>query len=271
MHFLTTTSKRYWLLLGLLFSFFIGIAQTTVTLQDQCNCEVLKGTDVSSSGQLTPNGADLGDLYVNTTTGAVFYWNGTSWQFTSNGTPYLQNVSFDTATNLLAFSMSDGSNWNADLSILDTPTAADITFDNSNSSIVATNVQEAIDEVSQRAFAVPSIYATGKINPDGSPAVIHGASVQRLDEGDYQITFNAPLVADYVIQVSVLDCNGDCPGNGTVAYDSPSITYYDQSPGGFKVNIGDSDNGAIPKDDIDIEFMFTTITIPLKSYETKQL
>jgi len=27
--------------------------------------------------------------------------------------------------------------------------------------------------------------------------------------------------------------------------------------------VGDSDNGAAPKDDIDIEFMFTTIIIPL--------
>ena len=53
-------------ILALMFLLFSGIAfsQTTVTLQDQCNCEVLKGTDVSSPGAATPTGADLGDIYV---------------------------------------------------------------------------------------------------------------------------------------------------------------------------------------------------------------
>ncbi|WP_405395866.1 beta strand repeat-containing protein [Maribacter sp. Asnod2-G09] len=61
----------------------ISMAQTTVTLEDQCNCEVLQGTDVSAPGVTTPAGADLGDLYVNTDTGTIYYWNGTTWELTS--------------------------------------------------------------------------------------------------------------------------------------------------------------------------------------------
>ena len=64
----------------------ISIAQTTVTLEDQCNCEVLQGTDVSAPGATTPIGADLGDLYVNTNTGTIFFWDGDSWEFTSSDT-----------------------------------------------------------------------------------------------------------------------------------------------------------------------------------------
>ena len=67
---------------------------------------------------------------------------------------------------------------------------------------------------------------------------------------------------NYVIQLTLLDCGGDCPGNTTTRYDDPGITYYDQTVNGFKVNTGDSDNGGSPKDDIDIEFMFTTTTMP---------
>lgn len=53
------------LLLVFLVSGF-AFAQTTVTLQDQCNCEVLSGTAVTIPGAISPAGADTGDIYVNT-------------------------------------------------------------------------------------------------------------------------------------------------------------------------------------------------------------
>ena len=110
---------------------------------------------------------------------------------------------------------------------------------------------------------MPKIASTGKIGGNGTALSIYGASVSRIDEGDYQVTFNSPLAnAHYIIQLTILDCGGDCPGNTTANYDNPSITYYDQTPSGFKVNIGDSDNGTIEKDDIDLEFMYTIITLP---------
>ena len=238
-------------------------AQTTVTLEDQCNCEVLKGDDVNAPGETTPAGADVGDIYVNTLTGTIYYWNGTTWQLTATDDQELRNFTFDTNTGLLSLEIESGNTVTADLSALeDDQNASEVPYDNTNSGLPANNVQDALDAVNQLNRSAPGIYATGKINADGSPAVIFGATVSRINEGDYQITFDQALATDYVIQVSVLDCGGDCPGNTSDFYDSPGITYYDQLPTGFKVNIGDGDNGASPKDDIDIEFMFTTIILP---------
>ena len=122
-----------------------------------------------------------------------------------------------------------------------------------------TNVQAALDALA----LMPKIYATGKVAGTGSAITIYGASVSRINEGDYQITFSTPLSnANYIIQLATLDCGGDCPGNSGANYDDPGITYYNQATTGFRINIGDSDNGTTQKDDIDLEFMFTVIVIP---------
>ncbi|TDT39630.1 hypothetical protein CLV90_3619, partial [Maribacter spongiicola] len=96
----------------------ISMAQTTVTLEDQCNCEVLQGTDVSAPGVGTPAGADLGDLYVNTDTGTIYYWNGTTWELTSTDDQQLQNFTFDALTNILSLEIENGNVVTADLSSL---------------------------------------------------------------------------------------------------------------------------------------------------------
>src|SRR5690606_5263598 len=74
--------KSFLVLLSLLFSGIV-FSQTTVTLQDQCNCEVLKGTQVTTPGMTIPTGADIGDIYVNTNTGTIYFWDGDSWELTS--------------------------------------------------------------------------------------------------------------------------------------------------------------------------------------------
>jgi len=112
-------------------------------------------------------------------------------------------------------------------------------------------------------LSMPTIYSTGKVNGNGTAAAIYGATVSRINEGDYQITFSTALSnANYIIQLATIDCNGDCPGNTSSNYDDPGITYYDQQTSGFKINIGDSDNGTTAKDDIDLEFMYTVIKLP---------
>jgi len=73
--------KRILLIFFLVSGF--AFSQTTVTLEDQCNCEVLSGTLVTTPGATTPTGADTGDLYVNTNTGSIFYWDGDSWEASS--------------------------------------------------------------------------------------------------------------------------------------------------------------------------------------------
>ncbi|AZQ57576.1 hypothetical protein EJ994_01690 [Maribacter sp. MJ134] len=111
--------KRVLWILFLVSSF--TFAQTTVTLEDQCNCEVLQGTDVSAPGVTTPGGADLGDLYVNTTTGTIFFWDGDSWELTTaanTDNQQLQNFTFDAATNILSLDLQNGGTVTVNLSDL---------------------------------------------------------------------------------------------------------------------------------------------------------
>ncbi|MGB5376901.1 MAG: hypothetical protein WBN26_02835, partial [Muriicola sp.] len=108
--------KKILLLLFLVSGF--AFSQTTVTLQDQCNCEVLSGTAVTSPGTTTPSGADTGDIYVNTNTGVIYFWDGDSWELTSSDDQLLQNFSFNAGTNILSLDIEDGNTVNVDLSSL---------------------------------------------------------------------------------------------------------------------------------------------------------
>ncbi|WP_297706514.1 hypothetical protein, partial [uncultured Eudoraea sp.] len=105
------------LLLVFLVSGF-AFAQTTVTLQDQCNCEVLSGTAVTTPGAISPGGADTGDIYVNTNTGTIYFWDGDSWELTSTDDQQLQNFNFNGATNTLTLDIEDGNSVSVDLSSL---------------------------------------------------------------------------------------------------------------------------------------------------------
>ncbi|WP_158657168.1 beta strand repeat-containing protein [Maribacter cobaltidurans] len=87
----------------------ITFAQTTVTLEDQCNCEVLQGTAVTAAGSVTPSGADLGDLYVNTNTGTIFFWDGDSWELSSTSdNQQVLDFSYNPATRELTLELEDG-------------------------------------------------------------------------------------------------------------------------------------------------------------------
>ena len=109
-------------------------------------------------------------------------------------------------------------------------------------------------------FVASPVKAFGKVNGNGSAAKIYGATVTRLSTGDYEVTFDTALTSDdYVIQLTLLDCGGNCPPAGGPNYDDPGITYYQQTASSFRVNIGDSDNGTNPKVDIDQQFMFTVM------------
>ncbi len=96
----------------------LAMAQTTVTLEDQCNCEVLSGTAVTTASMTTPAGADIGDIYVNTNTGTIYFWDGDSWELTSSDSQQLQNFSFNAGTNLLTLTLENGGSVSVDLSAL---------------------------------------------------------------------------------------------------------------------------------------------------------
>ncbi|WP_435654810.1 hypothetical protein, partial [Cellulophaga baltica] len=109
--------KNFFLLVFLLMT-SVAISQTTVTLEDQCNCEVLSGTDVTSPGMTTPTGADIGDVYVNTDTGTIYFWDGDSWELTSSDDQQIQDFSFDELTNQLTLQLENGGTVSVDVSTL---------------------------------------------------------------------------------------------------------------------------------------------------------
>ncbi|MCR9265902.1 MAG: hypothetical protein NXH86_17240, partial [Flavobacteriaceae bacterium] len=137
--------KKSVLFLFLLLSTGIAFSQTTITLQDQCNCEVLSGTDVSSPGALVPSGADIGDIYVNTNTGTIYFWDGNSWELTATDDQQLTGFTFNDATNTLTLTLEDGGSVNVDLSslsdsLIDTNTTiASFGIDGANTNLVITD------------------------------------------------------------------------------------------------------------------------------------
>ncbi len=151
----TNTNLMKKSILALLFLFSTGIAfsQTTVTLQDQCNCEVLKGTDVSGSGATTPAGADLGDIYVNTNTGTIYFWDGDTWELTASDDQQLTGFTFNDATNTLSLTLENGGSVNVDLSSLsDTLTDSNTTV--TSFGIDGTNTNLVITDSDSNTFAV---------------------------------------------------------------------------------------------------------------------
>ncbi|MGB6153517.1 MAG: hypothetical protein WBG48_16170, partial [Pricia sp.] len=113
----------------------LAIAQTTVTLEDQCNCEVLSGTAVTTAGMTSPGGADTGDIYVNTDTGTIYFWDGGSWELTSTDSQQLQTFSFDSSTNQLTLVLENGGSVSVDLSGL-----SNIGTDNQALTLTAGNI-----------------------------------------------------------------------------------------------------------------------------------
>ena len=111
-----TMDKRILLLVFLISGF--AFSQTTVNLQDQCNCEVLSGTAVTLPGATLPAGADTGDIYVNTNTGTIYFWDGDSWESTSTDDQLLQNFNFNPGTNILSLDIEDGNTVSVDISSL---------------------------------------------------------------------------------------------------------------------------------------------------------
>ncbi len=168
----------------------------------------------------------------------------------------------------------------------DTPTSptnpsvtGEITFtdENGNSStaqVVSADANNTIQVGTDGGafYGGPTIKAAAKVtmtyNADATTTYISHAmakefnidTITRTSEGDYDIVFDTAMDDDnYIIQLSIRDCGGNCPGNTNQNYDDPGITYYNQSATGFSINIGDSDNGGGQKDDIDLEFMFSVI------------
>ena len=154
--------KRILWILFLVSSF--TFAQTTVTLEDQCNCEVLQGTDVSAPGATTPGGADLGDLYVNTTSGTIFFWDGDSWELTTaanTDNQQLQNFTFDAATNVLTLDLENGGSVNVNLTDLQ-DTLADTNTTNDRIEVAGPNL--VITDSENNIISIPLADIAAQVN-----------------------------------------------------------------------------------------------------------
>ena len=157
--------KKSILLLTMVMLPILGWAQTTVTLQDQCNCEVLKGTDVSAPGAATPTGAEQGDLYVNTTSGTIFFWDGDSWELTSSDDQQVLDFSFNDVTNILTLELENDGITTVDLSALND------TFTDTNTTITSfaidpTNTNLVITDSDTNTFNVAIADLVNLINTD---------------------------------------------------------------------------------------------------------
>ncbi len=215
------------LLLLLLFIGGFAYSQTTVTLQDQCNCEVLSGTAVNAPGGTTPSGADTGDIYVNTNTGVIYFWDGDSWELTSSDDQQLQNFSFNSGTNLLTLTIEDGNTVNVDLSALnnagtDDQTAAEVSYDNTASGLTATDVQAAIDEINAAAGTV-SLVDNGDGTYDftdagGNTTIITDTSISTLvDNADGTYTYTDETGATRTIDTNAASNPYDNTASGLTA------------------------------------------------------
>jgi hypothetical protein len=130
----------------------------------------------------------------------------------------------------------------------------DTTNERISSMTYANDTLKIVEGSQTREVKIPAyIKAMGKISSTGTALKIMGATVSRINKGDYQITFTSPMPsADYIIQLSVKDMNG--AGN-----DSPSITYTSQTTSGFIIKTADNDNGSTDSADEDMEFMFSVL------------
>ena len=176
-------------LILLLFTSVYSFAQTTVTLEDQCNCEVLSGTDVTAPGMTTPSGADLGDIYVNTDTGTIYYWDGNSWELTSSDDQQLQAFTYNNGTGELSLTLEDGGTISVVLP-LETVTTFSSTvpfgnnigvYENENGDVVTVN--ESITSISDNGDGNVTL-----VNEAGNSITVAKSDITDLGGGLYQFT-----------------------------------------------------------------------------------
>ena len=187
--------KKYLAFLTFVLLGGLTFAQTTVTLEDQCDCQVLSGTAITSAGQSTPNGSEAGDIYVNTDSGVIFYWDGDSWELTSTDDQQLQRFEYDNATSILTLEIEGGNTLTVDLSALnnsgsDNQNASQVPFDNTTSGLPAANVQTALDALDAQLDSDSDTDATNELNTGIN-----------LNNGTLEITDNGGTLSQSLISL----------------------------------------------------------------------
>jgi len=66
----------------------IGWAQTTINLEERCDCEITRHTSEVNAGDSSPTGETQGDMLIDPS-GDLFFWNGDSWEVVNENAPDL--------------------------------------------------------------------------------------------------------------------------------------------------------------------------------------
>uniref|UniRef100_UPI0011EE6FC8 beta strand repeat-containing protein n=1 Tax=Pareuzebyella sediminis TaxID=2607998 RepID=UPI0011EE6FC8 len=203
--------RRICALLLFLFS-GIAIAQTTVTLEDQCNCEVLSGPDVTAPGMTTPTGADTGDIYVNTNTGTIYFWDGNSWELTSSDNQQLQGFTFDSLTGELRLTLENGGTSSIILPLETLTTMTGVApvgnaigiYENENGDLVTIN--ETITSMTDNGDGNVTL-----VNEAGATMTVAKSDITANPDGTYTFTNNDGT--DVTIDTNGIEITNVIPGN----------------------------------------------------------
>ena len=115
-------------------------SQIEVTLEDQCNCEILRGEEVFASGLSEPEGTERQNLYVNNQSGVVYWWTGTEWREIVAADNSTSAFTYNTSTNDILLTKADGTIFSINLSdLLDNTDAQTLELTNNNLSISGGN------------------------------------------------------------------------------------------------------------------------------------
>ncbi len=105
---------------------------------------------------------------------------------------------------------------------------------------------------------VPTIFATGKVDPMATAEASFNSTVVRNSAGIYTVSWTLNIGINYIIQLAQL---GQI-GVGGPSSDDPAISYFNQTGTSFQVQIGNNDNGGSNRALFDSEFMYTVIRMP---------
>ncbi len=214
------TMKNFIVLAFLLLFTAAGYAQTTVNLADQCNCEVLSGTDVSAPGMTTPSGADTGDIYVNTNTGTIYFWDGDSWEHTSTDSN-TTNTSVAVAGSDLVITDSDGNTVSVPLA--DIAAVTDTNTTNAAFGVIGTDLVITDSEGNTVSVPVADIAALTDTNTTNASLTEDGTNLTLTDSDGNTVSI---LLADLaaVIDTNTTNALFEVVGTDLVITDSDGNT-----------------------------------------------
>ena len=176
-------------------NFFDGAQSSTVpTIGNVDTTALVQYADDATFEAANAGSPVPGNIYFNTTSNIVRYYNGTEWTdvLDDSGTQTLQNKTIDGTS-------ATGNN-------TVTADADDISYDNTSSSLTATDAQAAIDEVESRLdTAEASIVTNASSGSDNASDIADLRTTTGTVDGDTDMgTFSGTVISDNVTTKTAL-------------------------------------------------------------------